>query len=45
MKPHIFAAIMDFYATDQPVVNREVEAPSSDADGGMYTVFRNYGTP
>jgi len=36
MKPHIFAAIMDFFATDQPVLNKELESPASDADGGVY---------
>jgi len=35
LKPDIFAAVMDFFATDQPVLNKEVESASSDADGGL----------
>jgi len=39
MKPHIFAAIMDFFATDQPVINKEVESAVSDTDSGLYQSF------
>jgi len=39
MKPHIFAAVMDFFATDQPILNKEMESASSDVDGGVCNYF------
>ena len=39
LKPDIFAAIMDFFATGQPIVNKEAEATSSEADSGLYMVI------
>jgi len=35
MKPDIFATIMDFFATDQPILDKAMETASSDADGGV----------
>jgi len=35
LKPDIFGAIMDFFATDQPVLNQEAESASSDSDAGI----------
>jgi len=37
---------MDFFATDQPILNKEAEAPSSDADAGMnWTILLCYYKP
>jgi len=35
LKPDIFGAIMDFFATDKPILNQEVQSTSSDADSGL----------
>jgi len=38
LKPDIFAAIMDFFATDQPILNKEAEPASTETDSGLYVI-------
>ena len=46
LKPDIFAAIMDFFATDQPILNKEAECTVPDADSGqLITVLLYYSEP
>jgi len=34
--------MMDFFATDQPILNKEVESTSTDADDGLYVIIVLY---
>jgi len=36
LKPDIFGAIMDFFASNQPILSEEVESTSTDPDAGVY---------